>query len=175
MSDWFRPVVIFDGEDEDALKREFALLWAKYPDRQPAEIGQHLFANLVEPMRGLQAGAVWSRELAVIEQRDYYKLNGGDLDTSDLPTKEQVAREVIAKARTLTDPKESLAAYKLYSEIAGFIEKPGVIVNNNDNRVVNVLRVPTRDITPADDEDFRVKFKAQQTKLVADARSARPN
>lgn len=171
MSDWFRPVIIFDDEDEDTLKREFALLWAKYPNNTAAEIGQQLFANRVEPMRGLQAGAVWSRELAVIAMRDDFILNGGDAEASDLPSKEQIGREIIAVARAARDPKDRLAAYRLYGEINGHIEKPGVTVNNNDNRIVNVLKVPVRDATPADDADFDRRFKLQQTALVENARS----
>lgn len=175
MTDWFRPVVIFDDEDEVALKRDFALLWAKYPNNTPAEIGMQLFANAVEPMRGLQAGAVWSRELAVIAMRDDFILNGGDEDVTDIPSKEQVQRELIAIARGSRDPKVRLDAYRQFNEMAGHITKAGVNVNVNDNRVVNVLKVPVRDQTAEDDEDFDRRFKVQQLQLVADARSSRPN
>lgn len=173
MNDWFRPVVIFDDEDEDDLKREFAALWAKYPTFNPNDIGLQLFADRREPMRGLQAAAVWSRELAVIALRDAFALNGGeDLSETD---KTQVSREVLSLARTARDPKDRLAAYRLWGDLNGEIAKPGVTINQNDNRVVNVLRVPTRDITPEDDLDFDRRFKTQQLALVAEAKSQRAN
>jgi hypothetical protein len=69
------------------------------------------------------------------------------------------------------DHKDRVAALRLCAEVEGAIQKGPAIVN--DNRTINVLRVPTRDVTPEDDADFDRKFKAQQTKLVADARSVR--
>lgn len=167
MSDWFRPVPLFEGEDEAALKAEFARLWAKYPNSTPAEIGYQVFADLFEPMRGYQAGAVWSRELAVQEMRDEYALTGGDPSMIDLPSKEEAAKEVVALARTARDPKDRLAAYRLYGEITGIIEKPGVTVNNNVqvNRVMKVAIHGT-------EAEWEQKLQAQQSALMANATSS---
>lgn len=170
--DWFKqPVPLFDDEDEISLKREFAALWAQYPTYQPNEIGLQLFANRREPMRGLQAAAVWSRELAVVALRDEFILNGGEEPGET--DKSQVSQEVLAIARTTRNPEVRLKAYKLWGELNGEIAKPGVTINQNDNRTVNVLRVPTRDITPEDDLDFDRRFEAQQLRLVAEAKSQR--
>lgn len=174
MTDWVRPVPLFDGEDEAELKARFAELWARYPNQSVYEIGLAVFRDMPEPHRGSQAGHVWSKDLEVLQLRDELSLVGG-LDDADLPTKEQVGRELIAMARTARDPKVRLDAYSKYCEVAGYVTKGGPVVNLNDNRVVNVLKVPMRDATAEDDADFDRRFKEQQTRLVADVRSSRPN
>lgn len=172
MSDWFQPVPLFDGEDVQTLKTAFARLWAKYPNRMPADIGCEVFREMHEPLRGLQAGAVWSRDLDVLEMRDRFKTFGATELKDEF--KEELGRNAIRRLMTLIespDEKIALDAVKEATEIAGYKPKGAGVIVNNDNRIVSVLRVPTRDVSDADNADFDVKFKRQQTQLVADARS----
>ncbi len=174
---WFPPVPLFEGEDEDALKREFARLWAKYPHRHANEIGQEIFKGAIEPLRGLQAGAVWSRELSVLELRDAF-LRDGDGDEDLIETEvEQVLAEVLTKARSTVDPKDAATLYKLWLEGKGAIGKGVTINNNNDNRTqtVNVLKVPAQPKTDEERELLEMRFKAHQTKLVANVRTQPAN
>jgi hypothetical protein len=73
------------------------------------------------------------------------------------------------------DHKDRVAALRLCAEVEGAIQKGPAIVN--DNRTINVLRVPTRDVgtrrktTPT---LTKVQSAANEACRVADARSARP-
>lgn len=173
-TNWAEPVLIYEGEDEAALKRRFVELSVRYPHANPYEIGFKTFEGLYEQVaRGAAAGLAWSKDLDICEAIRELGLVGVDM-SADLPTKEMVMRELYALARLPIEAKDRIKAYETLANIAGYIEKPGVTVNNN-TQVVNVLRVPTRDITIEDDRDFAQKFKEQQLQLVSDARSNRPN
>lgn len=85
-----------------------------------------------------------------------------------LPSKAQLARDVydLAKHEKWVDPKDRIAAYKLYADLRGFIEKPGTTVNNNtlvDRRSVMVVT------DHGTDEEWEAKLRAQQAALTHDA------
>lgn len=160
---------ILEGEDERELKRAFARYCFENPGLE-REAGYHVFPGRENFGRALQA-QVWIHDPIV---RAEMNALGSDEDAvaSQCPTKEELIKEAWDMTRDPTaDQKDRIAALRLCAEMNGAIQKgPGVVV---DNRTINVLRVPTRDVTPEDDADFDLKFKAQQTKLVADARSTR--
>ena len=82
--------------------------------------------------------------------------------------KAQLARDVyqLAKHEKWIDAKDRIAAYKLYADLRGFIEKPGTTVNNNtlvDRRSVMVVT------DHGTDEEWEAKLRAQQAALTHDA------
>jgi hypothetical protein len=160
MSDWLRPVPIFEGEDEASLKREFAETWAKHPSFTAYDVGAYVFRNLREPHRGSQAAHVWSKELDVLEMVAELKRQGGaNAANAD---KEQVKLELLAIARGTRDPKEAVGAYKLYAEIEGWVGKNETNVNV---AVVNrVMKVRDH----GDDDQWEDRARRQQAALTAD-------
>ncbi len=165
------PPPINEGEDELQLKLEYARLVARN-ERERFTAGYKLFTGPENYGRALQAQA-WFYDPFV--QDEIARLREGGEESDGLPGVDNVKAEVLQLARSALDKKDAIAAYKLYLESEGAIQKgTNVNIDNSDRRVVNVLKVPTRDVTPADDEDFNRRFYEQQNKLIADARSARP-
>jgi hypothetical protein len=167
------PPAIFDDEDELQLKLQYAAMVARN-ERERFTAGYKLFPGEANYGRALQVQA-WYFDPIV--QDEIGRLRSGD-DEDDKPSIDCVKAEVLQQARAATDPKDKAQLYKLYLESEGAIQKGNgggnVNLQFNDNRVVKVLRVPARDVTPEDDADFDERFYAQQTKLIADARSERP-
>lgn len=131
---WDENPVIFDGEDEAALKTRFVELCAKYyPARSEFEIGEYTFKGLRDASsRGQQAGKVWIRDLEVLERIDEWKLNGDPPSDRSVADKAELQREILARAREAGD-KESAAFYKLLAEMGGHIVKQ-VDANINETR-----------------------------------------
>lgn len=69
-------------------------------------------------------------------QRDIQDEEG---EEAFLPSKAELARAVydMATAERPTAAEDRLKAFRLYAEIRGFIEKPGVNINNTHNTQVN--------------------------------------
>jgi hypothetical protein len=168
---WERtPPPINEGEDELQLKLEYARLVARN-ERERFTAGYKLFPGAENYGRALQAQA-WFYDPFV--QDEIARLRDGE-DEDAKPSVDSVKGEVLQLARSAMDKKDAIAAYKLYLEAEGAIQKgTNVNIDNSDRRVVNVLKVPTRDITAEDDADFDRRFLAQQTQLIANARSERP-
>lgn len=158
---------LFEGEDERELKLAFARYCFENPDLEN-EAGYHVFPGRENFGRAMQA-QVWLHDAVVRAERRRLGGTEGEVKTS-LPTKEAYAKEVIDRARG-ADDKEAIGLYKLGADILGYAEKAPLI----DNRTINILKVPARvGTSPEEQDDWGRRFKAQQTKLVADARSARP-
>lgn len=165
------PPPINEGEDELQLKLQYAAMVARN-ERERFTAGYKLFPGPDNYGRALQAQA-WFYDPFV--QDEIARLREGGEDSDGLPAIESVKAEVLHLARSTIDKKDAIAAYKLYLECEGAIQRgTNVNIDNSDNRVVNVLKVPMRDVTPEDDADFDRRFLAQQTKLIADAKSERP-
>lgn len=82
------PVPIFEDEDEQALIGEFVKLSARYPDRNPYEICEHIFKNLRDPwLRSQQAALQWSKDLEILERIRQAKINGGTEAANSDPKK----------------------------------------------------------------------------------------
>lgn len=119
---WNAEPLLFDDEDEAALKARFVELWAKYPDRSIVEIGDYIFKDLRNPeVRGAQWAMRWAKDLEVLEA--VKKLRQGQVQ-SDVATKEEIINSAWALAHSQgVDPKDKVAALKLIAEMQGMIEK----------------------------------------------------
>lgn len=170
---WDRqPPQIFEGEDEFQLKLEYARVVARNPS-EALLAGYQVFPGDENYGRAMQASA-WLHDPFV--QKQISILRETCEATSLLPDDAVVQLEILQEARAAPDPKDKATLYKLYCESKGIIAKAGTNVNiNQDNRVVNVLRVPRRDVTPEDDAAFERKFYIDQNALIADAKSSRPS
>jgi hypothetical protein len=122
---WGGGALIFEEEDEAALKARFVELCAKYPDRTPQEVGRYIFQDLRDPgFRGEDAGIKWARSLDIQERIAKARLNGGVEQVELVPSREVLAAETLALARSArVDPKDRIAAYKLVAELEGHITK----------------------------------------------------
>jgi hypothetical protein len=164
------PPPLEEGEDELQLKLQYAAMVARN-ERERFTAGYKIFPGPENYGRALQVQAWYSDPFV---QDEIARLRGGDeIDTK--PSIDSVKAEVLQRARAAED-REATQLYKLYLESEGAIQKGNQtnVQINQDNRVVKVLRVPARDITPEDDADFEERFYKQQTQLIADAKSARP-
>jgi len=153
------------GEDEYSLKLEFAQLWARNPHSQ--RIGYHLFPGPENLQRAMIAQQ-WHKDPVVIDEYERLTIGaGGSGNVAEiLPSKEQIAFEVLEAARKCIDADDKFKGYKLFAEITDMITKPGTNINvNNDNRQV-VFRVPATQTI----EEFEAEFYDQQTKLLEHAR-----
>lgn len=165
------PPQINEGEDELQLKLQYAAMVARN-ERERHTAGYKLFPGPENYGRALQAQA-WYYDPIV--QDEIARLREGS-DEDAKPPIDSVKAEILQEARAALEPKDKAALYKLYLESEGAIQKGNQtnVQINQDNRVVKVLRVPARDVTPEDDADFDERFYAQQNRLIADARSSRP-
>jgi hypothetical protein len=121
---WSAPILLFDGEDEEALKAEFIRLSAIYQAYSPGEIAEVVFKNLPDPiLRSHQAASVWMADLEVKERIRQAKLNGG-IEPRPILSKEQQIAQLQALADDDKTPiREKLAAHRLIAEMQGFVVK----------------------------------------------------
>jgi hypothetical protein len=167
---WNRePPVIFEWEDELQLKLQYAGIVARNPNAK-LTAGYQVFPGEENYGRAMQAQA-WLSDPIV--QEEISRLRDTGEAESLLPEVSSVKLEILHRARGASDDKDAAALYKLYLDSEGVLQKSAMNVNI-DNRTVNVLRVPARDTTPEDDADFDRRFYLQQTRLIADAKSAKP-
>ena len=117
------------------LKSQYAALLLKFPD-DPFKAAKILF----EPDWGksLMVAREWPSDPFVIEQKKAILSEHGE--TSFLPTKSEIARELHAIARLENDTDYRLKAYELFSKIMGFIEKPGATFNNISQNNVMIVK-----------------------------------
>lgn len=157
---------IFDGEDELQLQLQYAAMVARN-ERERFTAGYKIFPGPDNYGRALQVQAWY--ELPLVQDEIARLRSGEEGDQVS-----ELEAEIHQRARR-ADDRDAIGFYKLLADIRGLIAKGGTNVNiNQDNRVVNVLKVPTRDATPADDADFNERFYIQQNALIADAKSNRP-
>ncbi len=161
---------IFAGEDELQLKLRFAELCVRdWPNRHMA--GYTIFPGEENYGRAMAAQA-WLNDPIVQSEIGRLRSEGaGEI----VPSKAEMVKKIIDAADAATDPKVKIDGYYKASDVLGYVNKGSVnVTNNNDNRVVKVLRVPER-VTEANREDWKTGFKERQMKLVTDARASRPN
>lgn len=146
--------------DETALKDKFAELLLRTPN-DAFNVAVQVFGS--DTMRALQISQEWPLDFYVMQkQADLLAEQGDD---AFLPSKAELARRIYTVGDTSTDAKDKLAAYKLYAEVRGFIQK-AENVNNiqvNNNRVMVMKDFGT-------DEQWEVKAAKQQSKLIAHSR-----
>jgi hypothetical protein len=123
MGVWYDQVVIYEGEDREALVSDFVRLSSIYHDRPAHEIAQQVFRGLYEGhARASQAALSWGNDLDI---RDRIRNARRTAHVgSILPSKQERMAELIEIARDpMTMAKDRIAAYKLYSELEGELSK----------------------------------------------------
>lgn len=165
------PPPIFDGEDETELKRKWAQLTALHPDRIRTA-GYQVFVGEHEHGRAMQAAA-WAHDPFVHRIWEEMRASPDAGEDADYEYAENRLKTIIDDLSLSAEVR--LKAIEQFRDMKGYTTKAKEAPNLINNGVINVLRVPVRDITPEDDADFERKFEAQQLKLVRDARSSRPN
>lgn len=120
---WNNGPTILEGEDELALRDEFARLCAKYPTQCPFEIGEYVFRNLKDPgLRGQQAAMFWIKDIEVKELIARYK--SGQVEGEPIPSKDQAALLAWSLANDpAADKKDRIAALNLFGQLNGMIVK----------------------------------------------------
>lgn len=157
-------------ENEHELKMQYAAFVAADPNSY-ITAAYKVFPGADNLGRAMQC-ANWISDPIVIAEIE--RLRSGTDVASQLPSPDEHGQEVLDLARNSTlSAKDRIAAHRLFAEMMGRIQKAGTQVNV-DARTVNVLRVPATVETPEEEEVFARRFKAQQTALVADARSKKP-
>ena len=144
----------------DILKDAFAAALLRSPD-DPFGAALTIFGT--DTRRALVASQEWVHDLYVLQkQAELLEKFGED---EFLPSKATLARNVFTLATTTKDAKDRIAAYKLYADIRGMIEKQTAIANVtvNNNRVM-VMR------DHGTDDDWEEVAKKQQTKLIEHSR-----
>jgi len=141
--------------DED-IKSQFAVALLKNP-KEPFKAALFLFNGNVQ--QALMAATDWVHDPYVLEKKKELIEEFGE--AKFLPTKFEVAREVIEIAREETDNDIKLKGYRLYGDYLGYIEKPGNTINNQYNQH-NVMLIKDH----GNDDEWENKLLEQQAKLV---------
>lgn len=120
---WKNGPTILEGEDELALRDEFAKLVAKYPNQDPFEIGEYVFRDLKDPgLRGQQAAMFWIKDIEVKELISNYR--SGQSGSEAIPSKDQAALLAWSLASDpAADKKDRIAALNLFGQLNGMIVK----------------------------------------------------
>lgn len=120
---WNVQPVIFEDEDEEALKADFIRLCALYPQQGTFEIAAHVFRFQRDPeMRSQQAAMIWNKDLDVQEKIRLARINGQD-NTVPIPTREQRLHQLQELFETATSVKDKVAVARLIAEMQGEIVK----------------------------------------------------
>lgn len=143
---------------DPTLKAAYAALLIEHP--MPFEAAIQLYPN--DTGKALFVAQNWQFDPEVLAEIDRLRASGV---TKPLADKEEFADMVYQialndRARLI----DRLAAARLYAEVRGFIEKPGVNVKV-DNHVVPTVMVMTDHGT---DAEWEAKTKLQQQRLVAE-------
>jgi hypothetical protein len=80
-----------------------------------------------------------------------------------LPTREEAARLLWEKAQNAQKAEDVAKLMKIYGDYMGFIEKPGLTVNNNTQNVLHVMRVPM----PESADDWESKAIEHQSNITS--------
>lgn len=150
-----------DPEDEEAAKLAYAAAYLKR-GRNKFDAGYTVFPNSEDRGRAMQA-ANWYGDPVVMRE----------IERLDAELTLEAAFD--AFMATIEDEKLKLEAWKVKLEMHGKIKKPAGTNVNIDNRQVNYhLKTPMKPATEDEQANFAARFKAQQMKIVSDAKSNRP-
>lgn len=154
------PWAHFDAQADQERKADFARALLRDPTRALAAartvFGDNDLGSAIEAARD------WPSDPYVkAKQKELLKEFGPD---AFLPTKQDLARDVyeITRAEKVSN-SEKLAAFRLYADIRGFIEKQAM--NNINNTVINQNRVMVLN-DHGTDEQWEEKASSSQAKLI---------
>jgi len=122
MSETFSPVLIFEDEDEQALKSEFVRLMAKWRAKYSTyEVCTYIFRELREPTRAFAAAQHWGSDLELLDKidREINVPKNSNLDSREerLLILKTIYSDINESAR------ERLKALELHAQIEGEIIK----------------------------------------------------
>ena len=152
-------------KQENLMKDMFAGALLRQPDN-PFAAACKVFG--LDTASALRAASEWINDTYVLTKQAELLDSLGE--ETFIPSRLTLARKVWELAESPgSEKKDRIAAYKLYAEIQGYIEKGvGAIVNNNT--IVNQNRVMVvKDF--GDDDSWENKAVEHQTKLIEHARS----
>lgn len=162
---------LIDRLGDPAKKKAFAYYLRRYPDNAQGYMNAagQVFPDEADHFLRWEVSAKWPFDPVVRMELD--KLARAEPE-ADLPTVEQVAREVYSLSIDNTKSvKERLDAYRLYGELRQMIGKAGPTINNQTNNTFNDNRgfyvVPER---ATDTAAFEREAIEQQARLVSNAR-----
>lgn len=157
-------------ENEDELKRKFALALLKHPGN-PFQAGIEVFGT--DTGKALFVGSNWLNDPIVEEEKARLLEDGGEMAL--LPSKSDLARKVWEMATCdegegskRIDFEDKLKAFRFYAELREFIKKPGESTSEgsgNTNVQNNVMVVHQH----GTNEEWSDALREQQRKLLADA------
>lgn len=161
---------IFVGEDERELKLQFAALLVAHSGNAN-EAAYALFKGKENYGRAWAAAEHWPSDPIVALEVERLKEDG---DVGEfLPSKEQFAKAMFDRGNQSRDDKVALGYYELFAKVLDYLPRNGQ-GDVNVNLIQNVIEVPPR--AREDELDaLEGQWTEQQRKLVADARSSRPN
>jgi hypothetical protein len=115
----------------------------------------------VEQSKIMEIATTWPTDLDVIKAKDELIKKHGAREF--LPSREEAARLLWDKAQNAQKAEDVAKLMKIYGDYMGFIEKPGLTVNNNTQNVLHVMRVPMPDSA----EDWESKALDHQTNITS--------
>jgi hypothetical protein len=142
---------------DDDVKLRFAEAMLRFNNASQAAM-----SVIGDPGRALRAAQTLPADPLVIEEMARLRDEKGE--SSFLPSKAALAREVLEKVREYKNPEDYLNGMKLYCTMMGHIEKPGTQVNV-DARTQSVMILRSH----GDDEEWEKRAVAQQQKLTLNA------
>lgn len=128
---------------------------------EPFKIATSFYPENVN--RALFIASNWPNDVDVLQIIADLKNEKGE--ESFLPTKTEFLKRLWSDMDSCFEEETRVKYAKLYAETRGFIEKPQTNVEINQNRIVNVMRVPQRQSL----DDYERTALEQQTKLITDA------
>jgi hypothetical protein len=149
---------------EQELKAAFALAWLRTPG-DPFKAAQTVFGADIGT--ALRVSHEWVNDPYVKDvQRQALDEHG---EQEFLPSKFAFAHSILTMSEGVRDSDVKAKYLRLFGEIMGYIEKPGVVVNNNvDNRRVMIVK------DHGGDDDWEARLVNQQRTLIHAAQT-KPN
>ena len=115
----------------------------------------------IEQSRIMQIATTWPNDTDVLKaQKELVEKHGA---REFLPTREEAARLLWEKAQNAQKAEDVAKLMKIYGDYMGFIEKPGLTVNNNTQNVLHVMRVPM----PESADDWESKAIEHQSNITS--------
>ncbi len=114
----------------------------------------------IEQSRIMEIATTWPNDSDVLKaQKQLVEKHGA---REFLPSREEAARLLWEKAQNAQKAEDVAKLMKIYGDYMGFIEKPGLTVNNTQN-VLHVMRVPMPDSV----EDWEAKAIEHQSNITS--------
>ena len=114
----------------------------------------------IEQSRIMEIATTWPNDSDVLKaQKQLVEKHGA---REFLPSREEAARLLWEKAQNAQKAEDVAKLMKIYGDYMGFIQKPGLTVNNTQN-VLHVMRVPMPDSV----EDWEAKAIEHQSNITS--------